>query len=41
VRRPAWDELLADIAAGLINAVVCWAGLGWHVDRADPLPARA
>jgi site-specific DNA recombinase len=32
-RRPAWDELLADIAAGLISAVVCW-----HVDRLTRSP---
>jgi len=32
-RRPAWEELLADIAAGLISAVVCW-----HVDRLTRSP---
>jgi site-specific DNA recombinase len=32
-RRPAWDELLADVAAGLVSAVVCW-----HVDRLTRSP---
>ena len=31
--RPAWRELLADVAAGRIEAVVCW-----HVDRLTRSP---
>ena len=32
-RRPEWERLLADIAAGEIDAVV-----GWHVDRLTRSP---
>ena len=32
--RPAWRELLTDLAAGRADAVVCW-----HVDRLTRSPA--
>jgi site-specific DNA recombinase len=32
-RRPQWERLNADIAAGLIDAIVCW-----HVDRLTRSP---
>jgi DNA invertase Pin-like site-specific DNA recombinase len=31
--RPQWDQLMADIAAGLVSAVACW-----HVDRLTRSP---
>lgn len=31
--RPAWDRMLADIAAGVVDAVICW-----HVDRLTRSP---
>jgi site-specific DNA recombinase len=31
--RPAWKELLADIKAGRVDAIVCW-----HVDRLTRSP---